>query len=176
MEGRKGGTMRKPTNRTSYKEVTALYKEYGRTDYQLQTVQDVLNIHGYDITETTGYEDLTEENKRIFEAYVISHLNNVGMNTRLTMWPKSVHYVRELTYAGPEEWDPEEQRNFRWEIGKEFIILKANGKTKKFRKYMDDGKTEADIDKTTEKEFLRVDWKMHGRITWFHVSKELEYY
>ena len=28
----------------------------------------------------------------------------------------------------------------------------------------------------TEKEFLRVDWKMHGRITWFHVSKELEYY
>ena len=98
------------------------------------------------------------------------------MNTRLTMWPKSVHYVRELTYAGPEEWDPEEQRNFRWEIGKEFIILKADGKTKKFRKYMDDGKTKADIDKTTAKEFLRVDWKMHGRITWFHVSKELEYY
>lgn len=98
------------------------------------------------------------------------------MNTRLTMWPKSVHYVRELTYAGPEEWDPEEQRNFRWEIGKEFIILKADGKTKKFRKYMDDGKTKADIDKTTAKEFLRVDWKMHGRITWFHVSEELEYY
>ena len=166
----------KPTNRTSYEEVTALYEEYGRTDYQLQTVQDVLNIHGYDITETTGYEDLTEENKRIFEAYVIRHLNSVGMNTRIAMWPKSVHYVRELTYTGPEEWDPEEQRNFRWEIGKEFIILKANGKTKKFKKYMDDGKTEADIDKTTEKEFLRVDWKMHGRITWFHVSKELEYY
>lgn len=166
----------KPTNRTSYEEVTALYEEYGRTDYQLQTVQDVLNIHGYDITETTGYEDLTEENKRIFEAYVIRHLNSVGMNTRIAMWPKSVHYVRELTYTGPEEWDPEEQRNFRWEIGKEFIILKANGKTKKFKKYMDDGKTEADIDKTTEKEFLRVDWKMHGRITWFHVSKKLEYY
>ncbi len=168
--------MRKPTNRTSYQEVTALYEKYGRADYQLQTVQDILNIHGYDITETTGYQDLTEENKRIFEAYAIRHLNNVGMNTRLTMWPKSVHYVRELTYAGPEEWDPEEQRNFRWEIGKEFIILKADGKTKKFRKYMDDGKTKADIDKTTAKEFLRVDWKMHGRITWFHVSEELEYY
>ena len=142
----------------------------------LHTVQDIQNIHGYDITETTGYEDLTEENKRIFEAYVIRHLNSVGMNTKITMWPKSVHYVRELTYCGPEEWDPEEQRNFRWEIGKEFIILKANGKTKKFRKYMDDGKTEKDIDRTTTKEFLRADWKMHGRITWFHVSEELEYY
>lgn len=167
---------RKPTNRTSYKEVTALYEQYGLSDFVLRTVQDIQNIHGYDITETTGYEDLTEENKRIFEAYVIRHLNSVGMNTKITMWPKSVHYVRELDYLGPEEWDPEEGRNIRWQIGKEFIILKANGRTKKFKKFMDDGKTEADIDKTTENEFLRVDWKMHGQITWFHVSKELDYY
>ena len=43
---------------------------------------------------------------------------------------------------------------------------------------MDDDKTEADIDKsaTTEKEFLRVDWRMNGENIWFHVSKELEYY
>lgn len=167
---------RKPTNRTSYRDVTALYEKYGRFDYTLQTVQDVANIHGFDLTETTGYEDLTEENKRIFEAYVLHHMNSVGMNTKITMWPKSVHYVRELTYLGPEEWDEEEGRNFHWEIGKEFIILKANGKTKKFKKYMDEGKTVADIDKTTEKEFLRVDWKMHGHNTWFHVSKDLEYY
>lgn len=167
---------RKPTNRTSYTEVTALYQKYGLSDYMLHTVQDIQNIHGYDITETTGYEDLTEENKRIFEAYVIRHLNSVGMNTKITMWPQSVHYVRELTYCGPEEWDPEEQRNFRWEIGKEFIILKANGRTRKFKKYMDDGKTEADIDKTTKKEFLCVDWKFGRENVWFHVSKELEYY
>lgn len=167
---------RKPTNRTSYKEVTALYEKYGLSDYTLRTIQDIQNIHGYDITETTGYEDLTEENKRIFEAYVIRHLNSVGMNTKITMWPKSVHYIRELNYLGPEEWDSEECRNIRWQIGKEFIILKANGRTKEFKKYMDDGKTEADIDKTTEKEFLRVDWKMHGQNIWFHVSEELEYY
>lgn len=167
---------RKPTNRTSYKEVTALYEHYGINDYMLRTIEDVKNIHGFDVTETTGYEDLTEENKRIFEAYVLHHMNSVGMNTKITMWPKSVHYVRELTYCGPEEWDPDEGRNIRWEIGREYIILKANGRTKKFRKYMDEGKTEADIDKTTEKEFLRVDWRMHKGNVWFHVSKDLEYY
>ena len=119
---------------------------------------------------------MTEENKHIFEAYVIHHMNNVGMNTKITMWPKSVHYVRELTYCGPEEWDPDEERNIRWEIGREYIILKANGRTKKFKKYMDEEKTDADIDKTTEKEFLRVDWRMHKGNVWFHVSKDLEYY
>ena len=41
---------------------------------------------------------------------------------------------------------------------------------------LDDDKTDADIDKTTEKEFLRVDWRMHKGNVWFHVSKDLEYY
>ena len=53
--------MRKATNRTSYKEVCALYEATGRTDYRLQTVNDIKVIHGFDILETTGYEDLTEE-------------------------------------------------------------------------------------------------------------------
>lgn len=41
---------------------------------------------------------------------------------------------------------------------------------------MDEGKTDADIEKTAETEFLRVDWRMHNGNVWFHVSKDLEYY
>ena len=169
---------RKPTNRTSYREVTALYEHYGINDYMLRTIEDVKNIHNFDVTETTGYEDLTEEHKRIFEAYVLRHMTSVGMNTKITMWPKSVHFGREYTECTAPEWDEAEKKNVRWVIGRECIILKANGRTKKFKKYMDDDKTEADIDKsaTTEKEFLRVDWRMNGENIWFHVSKELEYY
>ena len=168
--------MRKPTNRTSYREVCALYEANGRNDYRLKTVEDILNIHGFDIRETTGYSDLTEENKKIFEAYVLKHMNGVGMNTRITMWPKSVHYVKEILKYGPEEWDEDEQRKFRWQIGREFIILKANGRTKKFRSYWDDGKGEGDVDSTKENEVLRVDWKYCGHNEWFHVSEELSYY
>ena len=144
----------------------------------LRTIEDVKNIHNFDVTETTGYEDLTEENKRIFEAYVLQHMNSVGMNTKITMWPKSVHFVREYSYCTAPEWEEYEKKNVRWEIGREYIILKANGRTKKFKKFLDDDRTEADIDKsaTTEKEFLRVDWRMNGENIWFHVSKELEYY
>lgn len=144
----------------------------------LRTIEDVKNIHNFDVTETTGYEDLTEENKRIFEAYVLQHMNSVRMNTKITMWPKSVHFVREYSYCTAPEWDEYEKKNVRWEIDREYIILKANGRTKKFKKFLDDDRTEADIDKsaTTEKEFLRVDWRMNGENIWFHVSKELEYY
>ena len=52
---------RKQTNRTSYKEVTALYEHYGINNYVLRSIEDVKNIHGFDVTETTGYEDLRSE-------------------------------------------------------------------------------------------------------------------
>ena len=169
---------RKPTNRTSYREVCELYKKRGLEDCRLRNAEDVLFVHGFDIRETTGYEDLTEEHKALFEAYVVTHMNGVGMNTKITMWPKSVHYVKEYTYCSAPEWDEEEQKNIRWQIGREWIILKANGRTKKFKKYMDEGKTEADIDSvsTTEKEYLRVDWKYNGSSEWFHVIKADNYY
>ena len=168
---------RKATNRTNYREVCALYEATGRTNYQLKTVNDILVIHGFNIRETTGYEDLTEEQKKIFEAYVIKHMNGVGMDLRLTMWPASVHYVREVMLCGPKNWDNEGQRHYREELGKEYIILKADGKMKKWKKFFyEKDKTEADVDSKTETEFLRVDWKFGTGRKWFHVSKELNYY
>lgn len=169
---------RKPTNRTSYKEVCALYEKFGRSDYRLRSAEDILNIHGFDIRETDGYEDLTQEQKELFESYCVTHMNSLGMNTKITMWPKSVHYVKEYDYYSAPEWDEDEQRNIRWEIGREWIILKANGRTKKFKKYMDEGKTMADVDavSTQEKEYLRVDWKYQGCAEWFHVMAPDKYY
>ena len=144
----------------------------------LRSAEDILNIHGFDIRETDGYEDLTQEQKELFESYCVTHMNSLGMNTKITMWPKSVHYVKEYDYYSAPEWDEDEQRNIRWEIGREWIILKANGRTKKFKKYMDEGKTMADVDavSTQEKEYLRVDWKYQGRAEWFHVMAPDKYY
>ncbi|MDD3477392.1 MAG: hypothetical protein PHP32_00750 [Candidatus Izemoplasmatales bacterium] len=170
--------MRKPTNRTSYREVCALYEKYGLTDYTLKTAGDVLNIHNFDLRETTGYEDLTEDQKKLFIAYAITHMNGLGMNTKITMWPKSVHFVKEYSYCSSPVWDDEEQREVRWQIGREWIIQKVNGRTKKFKKYFDEGKSEANVDSvyTTEKEYLRVDWKYNGGNEWFHVLEPTRYF
>lgn len=86
--------------------------------------------------------------------------------------------MKEYDYYSSPEWDEDEQRDIRWEIGREWIILKANGRTKKFKKYMDEGKTMADVDavSTQEKEYLRVDWKYQGRAEWFHVMAPDKYY
>lgn len=170
--------MRKPTNLTSYREVCKLYEERGLTDYCLRTAEDVLFVHNFDLTETTGFEDLTEEQKKLFIAYVCTYMNGLGMNTKITLWPKSVHFVKEYIYCQAPTWDEDEQRMIRYQIGREWIIQKANGRTKKFKKYFDEGKSEADVDQvaTTEKEYLRVDWKYNGGSEWFHVTAPNQYY
>lgn len=169
---------RKPTNRKDYKEVCALYEKYGRSDYCLTSTEDILNIHGFDLRETDGYEDLKQEQKALFEQYCVTHMNGLGMNTKITMWPRSVHYVKEYDYYSIPEWDEDEQRNVCCGIGREWIILKADGRKKKFKKYMDKGKTMADVDTayTLEKEYLRVDWEYHGHPEWFHVIAPDNYY
>ena len=88
-------------------------------------------------------------------------MNSVGMNTKITMYPKTVHFVREYQYCSFPEWDEEIQKNIRWQIGREWIILKANGRTRKF---------------TKEFEYLRVDWRQNGTNVWFHVTAPDEYY
>lgn len=169
---------RKPTNRSSYTEVVNLYVATGRTDFRILNVNDIKVIHGFDIRETPGYEDMTEAQQKTFEAYVIKHMNSVGMNTRITMWPKSVHFVKEYTYCGPEEWDEDEKCNLREQIGREWVIQKANGRTKKFKKYFDEGKSICDVDEAATKvvECIRVDWKYCGSSEWFHVFEDLNYY
>lgn len=128
--------------------------------------------------KTPGYEDLTSDQKELFAAHCVKYMNSVGMNTKITMYPKTVHFVREYQYCSFPEWDEEIQKNIRWQIGREWIILKANGRTRKFKKYLDDDRTEADIDKTVTKEFeyLRVDWRQNGTNVWFHVTAPDEYY
>ena len=170
--------MYKPAINRSYKDVCRLYEKLGRTDYQLQTAEEIRYIHGFDITKTPGYDDLTLDQKKLFVAHCITYMNASGMNEKITMYPKTVHFVKEYLYCSVPEWDEDLGRDVRWQIGREWVILKSNGQTRKFKKYMDEGKTDADIDSvaTTEKEYLYVDWMHKKTAIWFHVTAPDKYY
>ena len=115
--------MYKPTINTSYKGVCKLYETCGRSDYCLRAAEDILFIHGFDITKTPGYEDLTPDQKELFAAHCVKYMNSVGMNTKITMYPKTVHFVREYQYCSFPEWDEEIQKNI-WKKEIEYRIKK----------------------------------------------------
>lgn len=170
--------MLKPTNRRSYKEVCALYEARGLTDYRLRTAEDVKAIHNFDLTETEGYSDLSDENKELFIKFMISFMNGQGMNLKITVFPRSVHFVRKTTFLKECPPDPEDGKVYKEEIGIKFTILKANGRTKTLSRagYFDKDKTKEDVTHTRDEEFLRVDLLMGGNKTWFHVLAPDRYF
>ncbi len=170
--------MLKPTNRRSYKEVCSLYEARGLTDYRLRTAEDVKAIHNFDLTDTEGYSDLSAENKELFIKFMISFMNGQGMNLKITVFPRSVHFVRKTIFLKECPPDPEDGKIYKEEIGMKFMILKANGRTKVLSRagYFDKDKTQADVTHTRDEEFLRVDLFMGGSKTWFHVLAPDRYF
>lgn len=170
--------MLKPTNRRSYKEVCSLYESRGLTDYVLRTPDDIKAIHNFDITETEGYSDLTDENKKLFCGFMVAYMNGLGMNTKIRLFPRRVNFVRKTTFLKECPPDPEDGKIYKEEIGVKFTILKANGRTKTLPRagYFDRDRTEKDVTHIHNEEFLRADLLIGNEKTWFHVLAPDRYY
>ena len=80
------------------------YKEYGCDNYKLRTLDDLKNIHGFDITELSGYDRLSQKQRELFDKTVIKFYNGRGLDLRNRLQPKSVNFVYEVTYTVPDKY------------------------------------------------------------------------
>ena len=63
-------------------KIKRLYKERGLLDYQLQTLDDALFIHGIRVNQVEGYSKLKVEEKKVFKEFIISYLNSMRLEER----------------------------------------------------------------------------------------------
>lgn len=80
-----------------------IYEANGLTDYQLETTYDLLKVHGIDFEDTDGYEDLTDENKAIYEVFILRFLNMHGLDRRMEIIPRRINFVEEIKFLVKEE-------------------------------------------------------------------------
>ncbi|MCR4813793.1 MAG: hypothetical protein K5879_03070 [Lachnospiraceae bacterium] len=166
--------IKKSDVKTDYQKMVADYEERGLRNYKLFTAADVQAIHGYDLKQATGYDDLTDEQKELYEAHVIQFLNNHGLNERMVMCPHSVHFVREVTYS-KNIYDTEEQEYYDRFVKCEVFILKADGSIRKWKTYKDPHYNTRNCN-ITRVLFLRVDWTIRDSIEWVHVLSPTKYF
>jgi hypothetical protein len=70
------------------------YLEVGLTRYRLQSVDDLLSVHGIDCHKIVGYLGLNDVNKQLFDGFIVNFMNAQGIGDRSTIIPKNVSYVR----------------------------------------------------------------------------------
>lgn len=76
-----------------YRETENKYKELNLdSDNKLKTNNDVKYILGFNIQDTTGYSQLTLENKLLVEHLIIDYLNRWGLMDRLSKKPIKIEF------------------------------------------------------------------------------------
>lgn len=63
-------------------ELEQRYMEYGCKDYQLRTLDDLKNIHGFDVAELSGYDGLPQDQRELFDKTIIKFYNGWGLDRR----------------------------------------------------------------------------------------------
>lgn len=144
-------------------ELEQRYKEYGCNDFKLHTLDDLKNIHGFDVMDLSGYAELPPKQREIFDRTIIRFYNGRGLDLRNKMKPKCVHYVYEVEYCSNEN----------ELVGMDIFALKSDGILKRLHRH----KYDKNVDlrkcrKCLENKYLRFELKDE----WYHFTPNGDWY
>ena len=79
-------------------DILKMYQSIG-IGGQLQTLDNLLVLHGIDIKKIKGYEQLSEKEQEMFGFFILRYFNGWGLAARMTIRPLWVGWVEENKYS-----------------------------------------------------------------------------
>ena len=156
------------------KQLEKLYEVNGLTDYRLKSTEDLLKVHGIDYKDLAGYDSLDDDNKAIYERFIINIFNAWGLDSRLNLLPKGIFFVEDTEYVVKE--NPE--NDYYNLAGQTIYTIDRTGNKKLLRKWEDEEYKHLKKIAEKPKQYLRFEYQ-HGtdaegnpRSEWLHVIKE----
>lgn len=163
--------------RISTAEAQKRFEAFGLPDYRLRNTTDLKVVFGHDVKLLKGYSDLTDEQQQLFDAFICTYYNSVGMGLKCGFIPKSIHFVEKITYCVSRPADEWHEEPYKEVCAVMFNIILPNGKKRKMKSHIiyPEIPPEYWIDSAKE-EFLRFDYKDGKRMDWLHVIKPDKWY
>lgn len=143
-------------------QLEKVYLANGLVDFQLRNLSDLLKVHGVDY-RVKGHENLTIENRKLYEEWLIKFFNRQGLGNRINLVPTRVYFCEEVAYNRAYEEDGEK---YDETIKTELFELWANGARKLVRTYKAKDFEDFTVNKKRESKYLRVEFK---KKEWYHV-------
>ena len=151
-------------------QMETIYEANGLDDYKLNTSEDLLKCHGISIPCVSGYSDLTEENKVIFNKFILGYLNGIGLDYRMIFSPVSVNYVEDIDYTAPDpDYKDDLENNTVVSVKRVINIIKKDGTKEQFHKYQEKEYKNLEYTKKFVNHYLRFEFKEGKRKVWLHV-------
>ncbi len=149
-------------------QIEKIYEALGIKSSRLKSLEE-LEKYGIKVKEIKGYNNLTEENKIIFNNFILNYFNQLGMRTKLAFEAVQVNYVEEIDSISKDPDDPECELFSK-------IVIKAiykDGKKKVIHQFGSQYKG-LEIKRTSSSKYLRFEFKEHNRKIWLHIIDEGE--
>lgn len=153
-----------------------IYESNGLMDGQLQSHQDLLKCHGIVANDIEGYEKLSDENKALYQEFVINLYNGYGLSARNKIVPTRVYWCKEINYiALDKEYEGEECYK---DVIKERYSINKFGESELVSKLvLEKERNENQLIKEEPKEYLRFEFEYDGDDShWLHVISPTEFY
>jgi hypothetical protein len=154
-------------------QIENLYKVNRLFDYTLRYHEDLLKTHGIDATAIAGYNELSGENRFIFDGFILNVFNACGLESRATLIPIGVYWVEERQYIVKE--NPSD--DFFVGAGSLVRKISKDGSRTVLHKWIHKDYKKLDVildDKN--RYYLRFEYMHHGRKEWLHVTNEKTWY
>lgn len=146
------------------------YEEQNLNDYKLHNLKQLQEIHGVAINKIPGYQNLPDEQRKLFNESIINFYNAWGLDRRKTLVPKSVNYVYEVNYSKQLSKD----NDFLTDVGQEvFVLDEKGGILRRLHRYVHNkGINFKTCEKYPSKPYLR--FELVGE--WYHIISTTEWY
>lgn len=175
----------KSVNSMTRYELEQRYKEYGCDNYKLRTLDDLKNIHGFDVTELSGYDGLPQEQRELFDKTVIKFYNGRGLDIRNRLQPKSVNFVHEVSYTIPDNYPASVYDSGSnngdgsyTDVGMDIFVINNDGKTigKRLHRYRYDRSISIQKCKKVGRCFEQTYLRFELKDEWYHFTPNGDWY
>lgn len=145
-------------------QIEKIYEALGIKSSRLKSLEELEERYGIKVKEIKGYNNLTEENKKIFNNFILNYFNQLGIRTKQAFKPVQINYVEETDFISDDPDDAECELFSK-------IVIKAiyqDGKKKVIHQFANQYKG-LKIKRKSNSEYLRFEFKEHGSKVWLHI-------
>ena len=153
-------------------QVEEIYRALGIKNFKLENLEELEKCHGINVNEIKGYKDLTNENKDIFEKFLLNYFNQSGLDKKMTFKPIQINYVEELDAVAEDPDDVDCIITVKLTIK----AIYKDGKKKIIHQYKNKEANGLEVIKTYIKKYLRFEFKEYGQKIWLHLINGNQWY
>ncbi len=143
-----------------------IYLINGIEDFELRSLGDLMKIHGINARKIEGFSELSEEDKKVYEKFIIRYMNGHGLSYRSTIYPQKIYRAFEVDYLVKE--DPNNNFYFKfagevWDCTDEdnVVMVKGWGSI--------EDRNKPGVIKKRGESYLRVEVKEKDSEVWLHI-------